>query len=147
MKNTRTNLTRKAARILAGSIAAACVIVFLGDHSARAATVTWAVPGGGTWDTATGNWTGGSPTANLFVNGDDALFNNAAGGTITLSGTIAPTTTTVAGVGNYTFAGASLTSGSLTKNGNGTLTLNVGNGYAGVAGKPCNEIKDRKSVV
>ena len=117
--------------ILAGSIAAACAIIFLGTQSAGAQTVTWAIAGDGTWDTATGNWTGGSPSANLFVNGDNAIFNNSAGGTITLSGTISPTTTAVDGAGNYIFTGASLASGSLTKNGAGTLTLNASNGYAG----------------
>ena len=47
---------------------------------AWAATVTWNVAGSGDWDTTTGNWTGGSPTDNLYVEGDAAVFSNTAGG-------------------------------------------------------------------
>lgn len=100
---------------------------------AQSATVTWNVAGSGTWDTVTGNWTGGSPTANLYVNGDTAQFTNTAGGTITLSGTISPTATNVsATAGTYTFAGTGITTGTLIKSGAGTLTLTVPNSYTGM---------------
>jgi len=101
-------------------------------QTAHAASVTWNVAGNGNWDTTTGNWSGGSPTANLYVNGDTANFTNTAGGIITLSGTIAPAATNVsAASGTYTFTGAAITSGTLTKSGAGTLKLNASNSYAG----------------
>ena len=101
-------------------------------QSAHAASVTWNVAGGGTWDTSTGNWTGGSPTANLYVNGDTANFTNTAGGTINLSGTIAPAATNVsAASGTYTFTGTGITSGTLTKTGAGTLILQNSNSHSG----------------
>jgi autotransporter-associated beta strand protein len=101
-------------------------------QTAHAASVTWNVAGNGTWDTTTGNWSGGSPTANLYVNGDTANFTNTAGGIITLSGTIAPAATNVsAASGTYTFTGEAITNGTLTKSGAGTLKLNASNSYAG----------------
>ena len=101
-------------------------------QTAHAASVTWNVAGNGNWDTTTGNWSGGSPTANLYVNGDTANFTNTAGGIITLSGTIAPAATNVsAASGTYTFTGAAITTGTLVKSGAGTLKLNASNSYAG----------------
>lgn len=98
-----------------------------------AATVTWNVAGSGNWDTVTGNWTGGSPTANLYANGDAAVFSNTAGGTITQVGTIAPSAVTVsAASGTYTFTGSGITGGTLTKSGGGTLVLNNANAFSGI---------------
>jgi fibronectin-binding autotransporter adhesin len=100
--------------------------------SAHAASVTWNVAGGGTWDITATNWTGGSPDASKYVNGDTANFTNTAGGTIALSGTIAPTATNVsAASGTYTFSGSAITTGTLVKSGGGTLQLNASNSYAG----------------
>jgi fibronectin-binding autotransporter adhesin len=92
---------------------------------ADAATVTWNTTTG-TWDTTTGNWTGGSPVANLYVEGDAAIFNSTSGGTVTIqAGGVAPASTTVsAASGTYTFDGGPLGgTGSLTKSGGGTLVF------------------------
>lgn len=118
----------KSLRILATSIA-----TFIAAQSVHGANVTWNVAGAGTWDAATANWIGGNPDPNLFVNGDDATFNNAAGGVITVSASIAPSSTTVsATTGTYTFQTNGITSGTLTKVNNGVLTLNVANTHSGL---------------
>ncbi|MEI6605634.1 MAG: hypothetical protein WCP35_10015 [Verrucomicrobiota bacterium] len=88
--------------------------------SAQAATLTWNLGGGGNWDTTTDNWTGGATT--FISNGSqDVIFNNTAGGSITISASMQPSTTTVsAASGTYTFNGGAITgSGGLTKSGNG----------------------------
>lgn len=118
----------KSLRILATSIAS-----FLAAQSAHSANVTWNVAGAGTWDTTTANWIGGNPDPNLFVNGDDALFNNTAGGIITVSAAIAPSSTTVSATsGTYTFQTNGITSGTLTKVNGGTLTLTAANTHSGL---------------
>ena len=118
----------KTLRILTTSIAA-----FIAAQSAHSANVTWNVAGAGTWDAATANWIGGNPDPNLFVNGDDATFNNAAGGAITVSASIAPSSTTVSATGGtYTFQTNGITSGTLTKVNGGTLTLTAASTHAGL---------------
>lgn len=98
--------------------------------------LTWDVAGGGVWDTTTANWTAGSGST-TFSNGDQATFSNATGGTITLSGALAPATVVVsAPSGTYTFdgptAGDTITGvASLSKSGAGTLVLRSANGYSG----------------
>ena len=93
---------------------------------APAATLTWNVGGGGNWDTTTANWTGAATT--FISNGSqDVIFNNTAGGSITISASMQPSTTTVsAASGTYTFNGGAITgSGGLTKSGAGQLTMNT----------------------
>src|SRR5262245_59795451 len=92
---------------------------------ASAAPVTWNVTNGN-WDTTTANWMPAVP--GTFANGDDAIFNQAAGGTVTQMGMIAPASTTVsAPSGTYTLQGTGITSGTLSKSGAGTLVLASGN--------------------
>ncbi len=114
------------------ALAAALAAVLLATTT-HAATVTWNVAGDGDWDLTTGNWTGGSPTATLYVNSDSAIFNNPAGGVITImGGGVSPTATTVsATAGTYTFTGGAITSGTLAKSNAGTLVLNSANSFAG----------------
>ncbi len=91
---------------------------------AQAATLTWNVGGGGNWDTTTANWTGAATT--FISNGSqDVIFNNTAGGSITISASMQPSSTTVsAASGTYTFNGGPITgSGGLTKSGAGQLTM------------------------
>lgn len=103
----------------------------------QAASLTWNLAGGGTWDTTTPNFTTTGTNAVAFLNGDQVTFNNAAGGTIALSGALAPSSLTVsATAGTYTFTGATgadkITGATgLTKNGAGTLVLTSANDYAG----------------
>ncbi len=100
------------------------------------ANVTWAVTNG-TWNTTAANWTGGTPTPNLYKDGDFATFNNTSGGTVMIATALSPGgTTDSATSGTYSFTGAGSIggSGSLTKSGGGTLDLtgmSAGNAYAG----------------
>ena len=99
--------------------------------NASAATLTWALAGGGAWDITTANWTGDATT---FVSDgtQDVIFNKAGGGTITVAAGMEPLSTTVSASGNYTFSGGAIAgSGPLTKAGNGVLTMNAVNTYTG----------------
>ena len=101
-------------------------------------SLTWGA-GSGAWAIpSTGNWTGSD---SRFYNGDTVTFDNTtpAGGTVTLakfSATVALQPAAVS-VNNdathpYTFSGDPISgTGTLTKSGDGTLTLNNSNSYTG----------------
>jgi len=100
----------------------------------------WTGAGTGVWTTASQtpkNWklqTGGTTTD--FLTNDAVLFDDTATGTttITLGQNVAPVSTTFNNTAkNYTITGAGfgITSGNLTKNGNGTLNLGGVNTYTG----------------
>ena len=99
-------------------------------------SLTWGLVVDGTWDLATANFmAGGSPT--VFAAANEVTFDNAAGGIITLSGSLAPTSVTVsAASGTYTFNGPTaadkITGGtSIAKSGAGTLVLTSANDFTG----------------
>jgi len=96
----------------------------------QAAALTWTGAVNGNWDATTANWSGGT---GVFVDGvDDVIFNNAAGGTITISANMSPNSTTVsAASGTYTFNGGPIDAGSLSKSGGGTLYLSAANTFTG----------------
>jgi fibronectin-binding autotransporter adhesin len=101
-----------------------------------AAGITWTSATNGTWDTTTGNWTGGSPTANLYSNvtPDSVLFDDTgANTTVSLAAGLTPASVTVNNsTKNYTFQTSGFGgSGSLLKQGSGSLTLSVANSYSG----------------
>jgi len=96
-------------------------------------TVVWNA-GSGTWDTSATNWLGqisGSPT--VFTQGNNVIFNNSAGGTISVTPNMAPASTTVsAASGTYTLSsGAIGGAGTLTKSAGGTLILSAANSFTG----------------
>jgi len=98
--------------------------------------LTWGLIIDGTWNSSTANFTsGGSATA--FAASDKVTFDNAAGGIITLSGSLAPTSITVsAASGTFTFSGSTatdkITGGtSIAKSGAGTLVLTSANDFTG----------------
>ncbi|MFM8496405.1 MAG: beta strand repeat-containing protein, partial [Planctomycetia bacterium] len=106
----------------AGILALFLVAVAASPASAQ----VWNIAGSGTWANGSANFT---PS---YSNSGPATFSNTAGGTITLSGTISPSSTTVsAGSGTYTFTGTGITAGSLSKSGAGTLILTNANTYSG----------------
>ena len=84
-------------------IATVAALVFLAAGPVLADTLTWSPGGGGNWDTATANWTGDASTF-ISDGSQDVIFNNTAGGTITISASMQPNSTTVsAASGTYTF--------------------------------------------
>jgi autotransporter-associated beta strand protein len=102
----------------------------------NARSLGWDIAGGGTWDTTTANWTTGTSTS-TFSNGDQVTFGNSAGGSISLSGALAPISLTVsAAAGSYTFSGATAGdkitgSTGLAKTGAGILALSSDNDFVG----------------
>ena len=67
-----------------------------------------------------------------FFNGVNVIFNQTAGGTITIASGMEPLSTTVsAASGTYIFSGGPIATGSLTKNGSGNLTVSGNNAYNG----------------
>ena len=108
------------------SALAVAAVVGLGAGSVQAVTLTWAPAGSGAWDTTTANWTGDATT---FVsdNTQDVIFNKTAGGTITVDPDMSPLSTTVSATsGTYIFTGGPIATGSLIKNGGGTLRSGLG---------------------
>ena len=98
--------------------------------------LTWALIVDGAWNSSTANFTsGGSATA--FADTDKVTFDNAAGGIITLSGSLAPTSVKVsAASGTYTFNGPTAAdkitgNTSIAKSGAGTLVLTSANDFTG----------------
>jgi autotransporter-associated beta strand protein len=91
---------------------------------------------GSAWDIATtSDWLNGV-SSSVFNNSDNVTFNSvgAANPTVTLSGTISPSSVTVNADSptNYTLTGGQIAGGaSLIKKGSGTLTLNQASTYSG----------------
>ena len=119
-----------------GSDAAAGVDNFSISVPAGVRDLTWGLIIDGTWNSSTANFTsGGSATA--FAATDNVTFDNAAGGIITLSGSLVPTSVKVsAASGTYTFNGPTaadkITGGtSIAKSGAGTLVLTSANDFTG----------------
>ncbi|MFA7343073.1 MAG: autotransporter-associated beta strand repeat-containing protein [Terrimicrobiaceae bacterium] len=112
-------------------VAAAALLATL--HPASA--LTWDTNGPtNVWTLTTGNanWTPGPVE---WTDGNTAVFDNATGEAITITGTVSPTSVTVgANNGSWTFAGSgSITgSGGISKTGTGTLTILNANSYDGL---------------
>ena len=119
-----------------GSDAAAGVDNFSLSVPAGVRDLTWGLIVDGAWNSSTANFTsGGSATA--FADTDKVTFDNAVGGIITLSGSLAPTSVKVsAPSGTFTFSGSTatdkITGGtSIAKSGAGTLVLTSANDFTG----------------
>ncbi|MCX6880019.1 MAG: autotransporter-associated beta strand repeat-containing protein, partial [Verrucomicrobia bacterium] len=94
----------------------------------------WNSAGGGSWDLSSLNWRGQSSGQTMqFFDGANVIFNNSAGGAISVSSGVAPASTTVsASGGTYQFTSGSIDgSGSLTKSGNGWLRLSAASSFTG----------------
>ena len=120
----------------AGSDSSAGVDNFSLSVPAGVRALTWGLVVDGAWDSASTNFTsGGSATA--FADTDKVTFDNAVGGIITLSGSLAPTSVKVsAPSGTFTFSGSTatdkITGGtSIAKSGAGTLVLTSANDFTG----------------
>ena len=73
----------------------------------KAGTYTW-IGGnsGGTWDKTSLNWSDGTTSGVAWQDGNDAVFNNTAAMTITVSGAISAANVTGNSTGNITFKGS-----------------------------------------
>ncbi|MFM8954018.1 MAG: autotransporter-associated beta strand repeat-containing protein, partial [Planctomycetaceae bacterium] len=92
----------------------------------------------GTWSASAATWTTSSGGATVFMAGDTATFSGTAGGTLTLSGSLAPASLAVsATAGTYTFSGSAGNlisgSGTLTKSGAGVAVFTSANDWTGGA--------------
>ena len=101
-------------------------------HALNESALVWNV-GSGDWDFTPANWLGQtSNTVQPFSNGLDVIFNNSSGGAINIAASVTPHTTTVSATsGTYTFSGQPVTTGSITKDGGGTLAISSWNSYSG----------------
>ena len=116
MKTTTTKTPRNGNQTTLSAFVVALLAAFTFSSTAQAETVIWNgddTGGDQTWtDPDSNSWSGGQ-----YDNGDDAEFNGAGLGTVTLSGTINPNSVLVNSAGDYTFSGAAITgAGNLTKN-------------------------------
>ena len=97
--------------------------------------LVWNLAGSGVWDAATANWAN-NLTPPAYASGDGVTFNGT-GGTITLSGALAPLSVNVSNAsGTYVFSGATASdkitgATALTKAGAGSLQLTSDNDYSG----------------
>jgi autotransporter-associated beta strand protein len=93
---------------------------------------TWKGNQNNLWDTATANWTlSGSPV--VYSDGTAVFFDDTAlTNNVNLTAALSPGSVLLNSTNTYTFGGTGpLNGGTLTKNGSGTLILDVsGNGYA-----------------
>jgi autotransporter-associated beta strand protein len=97
--------------------------------------LVWNLAGSGVWDAATANWAN-NLTPTTYAAGDGVTFNGT-GGTITLSGALAPISVNVSNAsGTYVFSGATASdkitgATALTKASAGILQLTSDNDYSG----------------
>ena len=98
------------------------------------ASLTWTGATNFNWDTATSNWTAGTPIT--FLNNDTVSFTDSGNATsaTNLVANVQPAAVIVnAATKNYTFSGTGLITGTatLTKSGAGSLTLGNANTFSG----------------
>ena len=89
-----------------------------------------------TWDVATTtNWFNGAPSKDVFLQGDNATFNDLGSNTpaVSVATTVQPTVLTINSTKNYLFSGPGKISGGgrLIKSNSGNLTLLTANDFAG----------------
>ena len=96
-------------------------------------TAVWTPGENHLWNTTDKNWTQDGHRYR-YLDGVDVVFNDTgAGGEVHLEGELAPKSVLVEGACDYTFKGTGKITGeaALTKNGDGTLTIENANDYSG----------------
>ena len=89
------------------------------------------------WDGSTDtNWAGPTDATSFDItynDGDDVTFGDTGAGTVTITSDVSPTSIVVnnSSGNDYTFTGSAITSGSIRKEGAGTLILDSANSYSG----------------
>jgi len=127
---------------LGGNLSLSGTTVYLNITSASTQPVRWALAESGTWDiNASQNWKDSAGTLTYYLetaaSGDSVLLDETyitSSPTITLNSTVIPANVTVNNATQgYTISGSGAIAGDtgLTKQGNGTLTLNTANTYSG----------------
>ena len=105
---------------------------YIGLQITGAPITTWKGNHNNLWDTTTANWTlSGSPV--LYTDGSAVFFDDTAlTNNVNLTTLLSPGSVLINSSSNYVFGGTGpLSGGALTKNGSGTLILDVvGNSYA-----------------
>ena len=112
------------------------LLQFTTTSTTGGASIIWTGSTSSAWDVeTTQNWTnGGSP--DYYFQGDDVTFDNtAANKTVTLNFAAAPGSVTVDSDSAYTIAGTGFIegTGTFTKRGTGTLTMQLPNAFSGDA--------------
>jgi autotransporter-associated beta strand protein len=98
------------------------------------ASLVWSGTNGSVWNVETTiNWLNGG-VADLFFNSDNVVFDDTStNGTVNISGTVNPSSTYITNNAlAYTIGGGVIGSGTVTKDGPGSLTLNGANTYGSV---------------
>ena len=130
---TLVNSTRTAAGLDTSTPNWLTLIV---TNATASANLAWrGGQGGNAWDLiTTTNWdSAGAP--DVFFQLDNVLFDDvgATNPAVSLTGTLQPTSVSVATASNYLFTGSGKLTGTggLTKSGNGTLAINAANDFTG----------------
>ncbi len=115
-----------------GAFDMSCIVVT--NSGVAPKDIIWTAATDGNWNTTTSNWKLADESPATFNNGDSVTFDNdAASGSVTIVGTIEPADVLVDNSSlAYTLGGDPLTgNATLTKQGEGTLTLTANHNYTG----------------
>ena len=103
MKRIIVNTKAECGKVIALFMVAASAIL---PCATKAGTYTWIGGNSGTWDKTSLNWSDGTTSGVAWQDGNDAVFNNTAEMTITVSGAISAANVTGKSTGNITFNGS-----------------------------------------
>lgn len=103
MKRIIVNTKAECGKVVALFMVAASAIL---PCAANAGTYTWIGSNSGTWDKTSLNWSDGTTSGVAWQDGNDAVFNNSAAMTITVSSSISAANITGNSTGNITFNGS-----------------------------------------
>ena len=103
MKRIIVNTKAECGKVIALFMVAASAML---PSVTKAGTYTWIDDNSGTWDKTSLNWSDGTTSGVAWQDGNDAVFNNSAAMTITVSSSISAANITGNSTGNITFNGS-----------------------------------------